>query len=278
MLNGAQWPVAGFSSDLPNLIGALGERRFGTQLLAFLHKNCGAEHSAVFCLRSGRLIEVASASIDGTDTAHRQAHLYVNGEVWQRDPTMHEAQRRLKGESCALLRTDLQHLSDPHLRDDVYGRAGISDRVLICAKLDQGIVGLSILRSADCGVFSAGEMAHMEAFSESLLALLAKHISLTWDGPDMSVALTSLDEIEHCISSEFAIMPRREAEVCSRVIYGISTLGISLELGISTETVMTYRKRAYSRLGIATQRELLLWYLSIWSRWHGRAAQRFALQ
>lgn len=32
----------------------------------------------------------------------------------------------------------------------------------------------------------------------------------------------------------------------------------------------TYRKRAYQRLAIGSERELLTWYLARWSRWHAQ--------
>jgi hypothetical protein len=56
-------------------------------------------------------------------------------------------------------------------------------------------------------------------------------------------------------------------------LFGISSAGIALDLGIGEETVMPYRKRAYMRLSIATQRELLLWYVSEWSGRQGRPPQ-----
>lgn len=257
-------------AGLPNVIDAVGSPDFGFNLLAFLHKTCGAEHSAVFHLDSGTLREVTASSIDGTDTAHRQAGIYVESGVWRRDPTFQEAAIRLDKSPSAILRTDVARLADNELRDVVYGQTAISDRVLICAKKDDSVVGLSVLRSSQVGTFSACELKRMESIAASLLALLAKHINILWRGPDLSVALTSLEEIETCISETYRDMPRREAEVCSRIIYGVSSLGIALELGISPETVMTYRKRAYQRLAIATQRELFIWYLAIWSRWPGR--------
>ena len=62
------------------------------------------------------------------------------------------------------------------------------------------------------------------------------------------------------------MLTRREAEVCAGVLYGMTSMGIALELGISEESAMTYRKRSYNRLKIGSQRELLLWYLDRWSR------------
>lgn len=48
----------------------------------------------------------------------------------------------------------------------------------------------------------------------------------------------------------------RQTEVCARIVLGYSILAISLELGITQNTVSTLRKRAYSRLGICSQNEL----------------------
>src|SRR5690606_16731246 len=63
--------------------------------------------------------------------------------------------------------------------------------------------------------------------------------------------------------------PKREVEVCARILHGMSSIGIALDLGVSEETVRTYRKRSYQRLQIASERELLVWYLDLWSTWRG---------
>jgi DNA-binding CsgD family transcriptional regulator len=55
--------------------------------------------------------------------------------------------------------------------------------------------------------------------------------------------------------------------VCARVLYGLSSTAIALDLDVGEETVKTYRKRAYQRLAIGSERELLNWYLAQWSRW-----------
>ena len=61
-------------------------------------------------------------------------------------------------------------------------------------------------------------------------------------------------------------LPRREVEVCALILFGVSTMGIASRLNIGEETVKTYRKRAYQRLGKATQRELLNWYIERWGQ------------
>lgn len=260
-------------ASFPALIMSIGQKHFGAQLLRLLNDSCGAEHATVFHLTADKLIEVTAASMDGSDTAHRQIGLYLKEELWRRDPSLNEAKLRLSHENEAFVRTDVEHLSDDVLRDIVYGEPHISDRLLICSKWGDDIVGLSVLRSSVVGPFTSGDIKAVQSIAGTIFALLAKHISITWDGPNISVGLTSLEEIESCVAACATILPRREAEVCSRIIYGMSTVGISLELGISEETVMTYRKRTYHRLEIATQRELLLWYLELWGHWVDRSTR-----
>ena len=48
----------------------------------------------------------------------------------------------------------------------------------------------------------------------------------------------------------------QEAEVCLRILLGITSEGIGIDLGISRNTVLTYRKRAYARLNISSQHQL----------------------
>jgi DNA-binding CsgD family transcriptional regulator len=264
------------AANFPALIMSIGQKQFGVQLLTLLNDTCGAEHATVFHLTADNLIEVTAASIDGSDTAHRQVGVYLKEGVWRRDPTLNEAKLRLSSETEAFVRTDVEHLTDDVLREIVYGEGDISDRLLICARWGDDIVGLSVLRSWHAGPFSRADMTAVQSIAGTIFALLAKHISITWDGPNVSVALTALHEIESCIASCASSLPRREAEVCSRIIYGMSSVGIALELNISEETVMTYRKRTYHRLEIATQRELLLWYLDLWSHWQERSTREMA--
>jgi DNA-binding CsgD family transcriptional regulator len=52
------------------------------------------------------------------------------------------------------------------------------------------------------------------------------------------------------------LLTRREAEVCTGIVLGYTILGLSMNLGISVNTVATHRKRAYAKLRISSQNEL----------------------
>ena len=260
-------------AEFPRLIMSIGQKSFGAHLLRLLNATCGAEHTSVFNLTKNDLVEITAVSIDGSDTAHRQVEIYLKEGLWRKDPSLDEARKQLRIDDAAVVRTDIKHLSNQTLRNLVYGKPHVQDRLLICARNGDNILGLSVLKTTKNGPFTNDDVESVRSISNSIFAVVAKHINLTWDGPDISVALTSLEEIEACIEGCANKLPRREAQVCARIVFGMTTTGIGLELEISDETVMTYRKRSYQRLEIATQRELLLWYLELWSKWQNRSTR-----
>lgn len=267
----AEWACG--AAGLDRAICAIGERDFGSHLLGFLNLTCGAEHCTVLRLDADQLSRVAGASLDGTDTAERQGELYLQNHRWRGDPMIEEACQQLASKPASIIRAAVREFANADFRELLYGRTGIGERLLLCGRSDTGMIGLSILRRAQVGAFTGDDIARIQESASLLLAMLGKHIGLTLDRPDLSLALTSLVEIETCIAAAPLPISRREAEVCARILYGMSSIGIALELGISEETVMTYRKRAYQRLGFASQRELLLWYLDLWNTVNVRGAR-----
>lgn len=254
-------PLTG-PTKLQSLIGAIGEREFELELLSLLNETCGAEHCAIFGLDGLAPRELAAASLDGTDTAHSCASQYLQSQSWRRDPTMGAARQQALNDAPSLIHLNIDDLEDRELRDVIYAR--MSERLLLCGPSSAGRVALSILKSGNGSLFESSGMIDLERFATILLPILGKHATATWERSRMLLALTSLEEIEACVTACKDPFPRRERQVCARIIYGMSSIGISIELEISEETVMTYRKRIYQRLGIATQRELLLWYISQW--------------
>lgn len=260
-------------SELPDVIDALGTPRFATQLLSFLHHKCRADHCAVFRLGTDELMELASASWDGSDTAHKQTALYVNGQYWRRDPAMTRAQNLVETEHAGIIRVEVKQLPDHGLRELVYRRKHVRERLLICGRRAEGGYCLSIVRTDEQETFSESELADLSALADTLIALIAKHASIAGNAAPL-LPLASVALIESCIASSPEPLPRREAEVCARFLYGMSSAGISIDLGIGAETVTTYRKRAYQRLGLSTRRELLVWYLTLWSNFDTHAGAK----
>jgi DNA-binding CsgD family transcriptional regulator len=105
----------------------------------------------------------------------------------------------------------------------------------------------------------------LAATGGALAAILRKHIDAAYAPTEPTEPLASLSTIEQRIAKS-TDMPNREVEVCSRILYGLSSAGIAIDLDICETTVKTYRKRAYHRLSIGCERELLTWYLRKWTQ------------
>lgn len=251
------------------LVASIGESRFGPTLARFLNQLCGADHFAAFRIGRDEVREVAACCIDPERTARDRVACYVNQGWWRRDPAMVEAQRCLQAVPPTVIRMDFSDDAYAEVRPAVY--YDVRDRLLLCGHGANADFGLSILRSDPHAPFPADAVKQVADAANFLMAVLGKHADMDQGRPNVALALTSLEDIENCIVGSCAL-PRREAEVAARIVYGMSSAGIARDLSITDETVKTYRKRAYQRLTIGSERELLTWYLARWCAWRG---QRF---
>jgi len=258
---------------LAQLVDSIGHDCFGRALASYLNRLCGADHFAAFRLGHGRLAELAAGCIDTEHLARDRVESYVNQGLWKNDPAMTEAQRRADDPAPARIRVDFSDRSYIDLRPRVYPH--VRDRVLLCGRSAAGVFGLSVLRAEMNTPFAAGAIERLGRSAGMLVSVLGKHAEVCDGRPNVAGALTVLADVEHCVVA-MSELPRREAEVCARILYGLSSVGIALDLGVSEETVKTYRKRAYHRLAIGSERELLTWYLARWSRWHAERPSEWA--
>jgi DNA-binding CsgD family transcriptional regulator len=248
---------------LPEVVGAIGDDRFAPALALYLHELCGAEHFAAFDFACGELSEVAACCVNPERTARDRVESYVKQGWWKRDPVMLQARHMLDTSSAGVIQADWSDRAYQDLRPSVY--PDVRDRLLLCGRVADGAFGLSILRNDPNAPFTSDAIERFRDSSALLLALLAKHADVCRNRRDASQALAALHEIEDCVADSRQL-PRRESQVCARILYGLSSTGIALDLDVSEETVKTYRKRAYQRLAIGSERELLNWYLAQWSR------------
>jgi len=253
-------------SALAELVDGIGTDQFGAGLVGLLHDVCGADHCAAFQLGSDSISTLTSGSFDPAQSRMRMVDSYVRDGFWRKDPALSMARNQLAGAGAGLVHVDLNDSGYAFLRPRIYPQ--VRDRVVVCGRRDNLDFGLSVVRSDPSPKFLAGAIEQLADLSDTLLSAMAKHVSLLVSRPNVAMALTDLPEIENCFRAR-SELPRRELEVCARILYGLSSIGISLDLGVGEESVKTYRKRAYQRLNIGSERELLHWYLSQWSIWRG---------
>ena len=239
-----------YSPSLSEVVEAIGRDTFADELLYLLNGAVGADHCTVFQFANYELLELGTASLQGA------------GAIWKSDLTQYEVKKQLSQVGSSSARVDVYNIPS--------SVAGPSkrQRVMICAQRGQGSFCIRVLRSEKRPALSASEMQFLRSLADLIISLVVRHVDIYVSHSNVTPALTSLDVIQDCVSGE-TDLSRRESEVCARILYGLSSCGIALDLGIGKESVMTYRKRAYQRLGIGSQRELLMWYLSLWSATRG---------
>lgn len=256
----------GFRVGLADLVEGIGTEDFGSRLVGLLHDVCGADHCVVFQLGDESISALTSGSFDPAHAATPMVERYVREGLWRGDPAMTMARSQLGASSMSIIHVDLTDMGYTQLRPRVYPQ--VRDRVVVCGRRDKMDFGLSVVRTYPNPAFGAGAIERLSELSDTLLSAMAKHVSILLHKPNVALALTELAEIESCFIAR-SDLPRRELEVCARILYGLSSVGISLDLGVGEESVKTYRKRAYQRLHIGSERELLHWYLAQWSAWRG---------
>lgn len=222
--------------DINDLVLSIGTPAFADEMLALLEGEIEVAACAVLVFRDKGFVPLSTAS---------------------NTPAGRSAFRSVRVDAGLTL-----HI-DPTLATAAVPGAASYRQILLRAAEGRGDVALSIEAAGD---FDRDDVERVGAWAKLLLSLTWKHADTLIRQERMAHAITNLDEIVHHIAASPEQLSPREAQVCARILYGQTTTGIALELGIGNESVMTYRKRAYRRLHIASHRELLCWYLTLRAR------------
>jgi DNA-binding CsgD family transcriptional regulator len=105
------------------------------------------------------------------------------------------------------------------------------------------------------GRYTERQVAALNRASPKVVAAITRHCQLTSEQSH-----PRFDSAEF-LTRAFArppldVLTAREGEVCRSILRGLSSEAIAGTLAISLNSVLTYRRRAYQRLGITSQNEL----------------------
>lgn len=247
--------------SLAAVVNALGTEDFEKETLRFLNSTSGAEHYCVYRVRDGLPKFLGGASIRGQ---HAMRH-HTSEKRWPARSfvELHAADEAARGSrNAVMLHDDLDHVADPTLHSALE-HFDIVDRVMVCGRAVDDLYALSVMRSRDAGQFDESELTGLAENADVLVAACAKHAALHWDREKAIAHFASVAVIEGNLRESDWGLSERELQVSSRILYGISAYGISIDLGLGEETIATYRKRLYARLRIGGRHELLQRYLSL---------------
>ncbi len=263
---GANPPPFGMSTrcnGMGGLIGAVGAPTFESELARQLMQMFQSEFVHICHFPSGRPQMLMSITEDGSARAQEHSSHYLERRMWQFDPTL-DAGSRWNDNDPILTQLSIDRPETEELKH-FYDDKGIRERVVVYGKGGGGHLGLSIVRTQARGAFSDEERSRVGMIGEIAFPLLARHYALLDERSIVSSALTSLKLIEQCIALSGHNIPRREAQVIARMLYGLTCEGAALDLSISYETALTYKKRFYQRFRMGGMRDLVSWYLAQFS-------------
>ncbi|MBB4641453.1 helix-turn-helix transcriptional regulator [Rhizorhapis suberifaciens] len=251
------------SGLLPAVIDSVGTESFAPNLLKYLDQALGGvDHCALYRLDGERPTKLGAASLTGSDNCDGAVDVYLSGH-WHGDPLMQKIRDMPFHRQPALTRMDLDCLPPSGLRDLVFRRLDGKDRLMLSSSRGHRRIGCSMVRSDPRGMMPDDRVDAVVETADLVVTMVAKHAELSTRREAFEEALASTAEIAATMSKARVKLTNREVEVCARTLFGLSSHSTGLELGIGEESVKTYRKRAYQRIGISSARELLVWYLGI---------------
>jgi DNA-binding CsgD family transcriptional regulator len=134
-------------------------------------------------------------------------------------------------------------------------RAEVIERVSFLRKHGRsGWRCLTVARRRQSGGFQERELDWLGGFFRLLTPLIDRHRTLV--GEVVEDRAERIVELEQRFARHCPQLTPRERQICARAAMGISVEGAALDLGIGTSSVLTYRKRAYHRLGVSSAYEL----------------------
>ncbi|SFI74280.1 helix-turn-helix transcriptional regulator [Bradyrhizobium sp. cf659] len=234
------------AGDVTPAVLAIGRPDFPEVLIDTLRRQAAVGHCMVFSLsRAGAahcLLDAGNIPI-GADLGAAYA-----GQFHESDPNR-DAMFEGEGGASIMLPAFAPRMYGARYRKIFFQDSGIVDKCATAIWVDDTCFYVNFYRIAAQGRFSDAQRERLRAIAPAIGASVARHFQRSATS-DQSLATLFATRVP------LADLTPREQEVCRRILSGFSSEAISQALGISVHSTLTYRKRAYGRLGISSQSEL----------------------
>lgn len=237
-----------------HMVAALGTEAFAGVMLEALNELSPVDHYAVIRFDGGQAARLAlSASRPGLRIDRTVQDDYI-GHYQRLDPNR-ALFDGLTGCAPRVARMQRNRVPDLDYRRQCYDRPGLVDRLSVIAAGASGWYCLNLFRSRESRLFSAGEEQSIHDVAALLAALTIKHDALVVPEAQAPRSERMAQTAARLRTLAPGLAPR-EVEVAVRILAGMASEGIALDLGIGVNSVLTYRKRIYAKLRISSQDEL----------------------
>ncbi|MDM0109256.1 helix-turn-helix transcriptional regulator [Variovorax sp. J22R24] len=245
------------SQAIAGVVGCVGDREFGTAALKLLNAALPLCWWSVYTLFDGRPPEMyVGGSYEVADRTRDAFQFYRRG-VYLADRTFDSAREYAVSGGAVLTHWRAEEIPRRH-RGEIYTRHELKERASVVTVNDAGcLTAINLYRHERQRSFDDSELELLSLLGTPLAACVGLHLRNTGlqhpvaQRPDADTAVAPARG-----SSILGALPKREREVCERLLKGWTYEGVAADLAISSGTVKTYRDRAFERLGIHHRNEL----------------------
>lgn len=240
------------------LVGAVGHAERGAlanATLAAVRAQAGVHHCSILIFEGDRSPRLMSAA-----SVEHQWHVVNIASVYARDFFRQDALQALIGrypasfEAPTLLvhRQRAEEIADAAYRAQCYDCIGIGERLSVLVRVSRSqSLAINLYRDSSSGAFADADVQAVIDLAPLLAACATRHYALDAEGVGTFRGAVNDELAELCPQ-----LTLREREVVQRILDGATTERIADDLHIRPTTVVTYRNRAYEKLGVASRREL----------------------
>jgi len=243
-------PFTGMDEVAGDLIQAIGRADLDAQLLTIADALIGADEVFAYAYSPGGAPNPI-LSCDRSGRTDARPALYID-RFYRLDPFL--AQMSPTGPDHLARQISAWDIVDPDYRRECFDKPRFAEKLSYAARTGEAWTVLSFYRRHDR---QTANIQTLSAFSTLALPVLRKHAELTAEArqPPLARLLARLQRRHPELSS-------REREVCVRTLMGQTAAEIGDHLGIQPSTALTYRRRAYERIGVSSAAQLVCGLLS----------------
>jgi DNA-binding CsgD family transcriptional regulator len=231
------------------LLESLSTRDFCATLLRKVNNWADVDHCSLMRLMPAFGIQLYGAQSAIADARTARVTVRYLDHFHRRDANRRFlADARLVGRTVVMNRTTPADV-DRAYREECYEEARINDRLSFLTRTREGLVALNFYRIGS-PAFSERDIETLHATAPLFAVAGARHIELLLQtGSDPSTWRQRL-------KVTCPALTHRELDVAAHLLAGRTLRDAANALGVAHSTVVTYRERAYARLGVATLKEL----------------------
>lgn len=225
---------------LAGCVAELGTPAFYPPLLMLLHEQLLADQCMLFRYDDNDVQCLLSSNLQMSKRGRQLARAYI--EEGYRDDPLQALWRERAVPGFALFYLDeLRPEMSADYRRRFFDAVGLTDKVAVLVTDGDSRWCLNLYRRRGRPSFRAYGCGIGDGIGELLVRLLMQHYRAS---PQMQ------------LEGPLAILSEREREVCSGILAGRKAEAIAADCDISANSVVTYRRRAYRKLGINSRAEL----------------------